>query len=108
MIRPPSRSARARARADLPLAVGPAIRTGRCLGAPAPSPIPAMDCVATLISNPAHPALDGSALQAARDALASPGTPVWLAEGIAADIPFEPGDGLDARAVEARIREALG
>ena len=67
-----------------------------------------MACVVTLISNPANPALDRSALQAVRDALEGPGTPDWLAEGIAADIPFEPENGLDAQAVESRVREALG
>ena len=67
-----------------------------------------MACVVTLISNPADPALDRSALQAVRDALERPGAPVWLAEGIAADIPFEPENGLDARAVESRLRAALG
>ncbi len=49
-----------------------------------------MTHVATLISNPARPALDDAALAAARAALPGAGEPRWLDAGIAADIPFTP------------------
>jgi phosphoserine phosphatase len=47
-----------------------------------------MTFVATLISNPAAPALDAAAIERARAALPSPQAPNWLDPGIAADIPF--------------------
>ena len=47
-----------------------------------------MTFVATLISNPAAPALDAAAIERARAALPSPQAPIWLDPGIAADIPF--------------------
>jgi phosphoserine phosphatase len=63
--------------------------------------------VATLISSPREVALDEEALRLACAALGDPGRPVWLHEGIAADLPFRPsvtgsGDGL-----AQRVREAL-
>jgi phosphoserine phosphatase len=107
MTVPPSRCASASASADLPLAVGPAISTARldsaCL---------AMNLVATLISNPAAPALDTGAIERARGALPAAQAPVWLDPGIAADIPFT-GDAArpqadSARALADRGRDALG
>jgi len=47
-----------------------------------------MTFVATLISNPAAPALDAAAIERARAALPSPLAPIWLDPGTAADIPF--------------------
>ncbi|MBL4720811.1 MAG: phosphoserine phosphatase SerB [Alphaproteobacteria bacterium] len=51
-----------------------------------------MDNVLTLIANPQLGGLDDHSLEIATNALteagASPGAPVWLATGIAADIPF--------------------
>src|SRR4249919_3644073 len=47
-----------------------------------------MTFVATLISNPAAPALDAVAIERARAALPTPQAPNWLDPGIAADIPF--------------------
>ena len=47
-----------------------------------------MTFVATLISNPAAPALDAAAIERARAALPSPQAPIWLDPGTAADIPF--------------------
>jgi phosphoserine phosphatase len=44
--------------------------------------------VATLISNPAAPALDTAAIESARAVLPAAGEPRWLDAGIAADIPF--------------------
>lgn len=47
--------------------------------------------VATLISNPASPALDSSILRRARETLYAAQEPVWLDPGVAADIVFAPG-----------------
>ncbi len=66
-----------------------------------------MTHVATLISNPARPALDGAAVERARVALPSAGTPKWLDPGIAADIPFTPDAGQDQRRLSNEIRGAL-
>jgi phosphoserine phosphatase len=63
--------------------------------------------VLVLISNPAHPALNGGAIKnaiavlAAQDAVV--GTPDWLAPGIACDIPFEG----EARAVAMTAIDAV-
>jgi len=47
-----------------------------------------MTLVATLIANPAEPALDAAAVARVRGALPSAQAPIWLDPGIAADIPF--------------------
>ena len=66
-----------------------------------------MTHVATLISNPAQPALDEAALARARAALLGDArAPRWLDPGIAADIPFTP-DGADDKAIAERVRGAL-
>ena len=70
-----------------------------------------MTFVATLISNPAAPALDAAALERARAALPAPQAPLWLDPGIAADIPFNAAQhnsqAIDVRAVADRVRAAL-
>ena len=66
-----------------------------------------MTHVATLISNPAAPALDDAALDRARGALAGAGHPTWLDPGIAADIPFTPTGAIDQRGLAAGLRSAL-
>jgi len=63
-----------------------------------------MTHVATLIA----PALDDTALARARAELPDAGEPVWLAAGIAADIPFSAEAGADQRALSDRLRGALG
>ena len=65
-----------------------------------------MTHVATLISNPAKPALDAAAVTAARAALPQADTPRWLDPGIAADIPFTPNS--DDKSTTGRVRAALG
>ena len=47
-----------------------------------------MTLVATLISNPAAPALDSAAIERASGALPSAQAPIWLDPGVAADVPF--------------------
>ena len=64
-----------------------------------------MSLVATLICNPANPALDSTVLDGARAILPSPGPAKWLWDEVAADIPF--GDGHEDMAdIAERLREA--
>jgi phosphoserine phosphatase len=65
-----------------------------------------MSLVATLICNPADPALDSTVVDGARAILPSPGPARWLFDEVAVDIPFETQD--DIRAVETRLRQARG
>lgn len=70
-----------------------------------------MSLVATLICNPADPALDSTAVDGARAILPSPGPAKWLFDEVAVDIPFEgpiPFKDQDIRAIENRLREARG
>ena len=66
-----------------------------------------MTFVATLISNPARPALDEALLAKAASALPAAAQPVWLAHGIAADLSFAPQGPTDNRALADAIRVAL-
>jgi phosphoserine phosphatase len=66
-----------------------------------------MTHVATLISDPARPALDDAVLAAARAALPEAEAPRWLDPGIAADILFTP-DGADDKAIAEKVRATLG
>ena len=65
-----------------------------------------MSHVATLISNPARPAVTDAAVKTARAVLPDPGTPEVLAQSIAVDIPF--GGGSNPRALAERVRKRLG
>jgi phosphoserine phosphatase len=65
-----------------------------------------MSLVATLICNPATPALDSTAVEAARAILPDAEAATWLFEGVAADITFAATD--SAAAIAARLREAAG
>jgi phosphoserine phosphatase len=65
-----------------------------------------MSLVATLICNPANPALDSTVVDGARALLASPGPAQWLFNEVAVDIPFESRE--DIGAIERRLREARG
>jgi phosphoserine phosphatase len=65
-----------------------------------------MSLVATLICNPASPALDSTLVDAARAILPGAGAANWLFDGVAADIPFANPE--DRGAVVKRLREALG
>jgi len=65
-----------------------------------------MSLVATLICNPANPALDSTLVDGARAVLPSPGPARWLFDEVAVDIPFD-GSG-DSAAVTARLRDARG
>jgi phosphoserine phosphatase len=68
-----------------------------------------MTHVATLISDPAAAALDQAALARARELLPGAAEPRWLAERIAAELPFTPAGENDngARACAERLRQAL-
>ncbi len=65
-----------------------------------------MSLVATLICNPADPALDSTVVDGARAVLPSAGAPQWLFDEVAVDIPFAGSD--DIRTIETRLREARG
>jgi len=65
-----------------------------------------MSLVATLICNPANPALDSTIVDGALAVLPSPGSAQWLFREVAVDIPFTGSD--DVRAIEARLRQARG
>ncbi|WGR90901.1 phosphoserine phosphatase SerB [Bradyrhizobium sp. ISRA443] len=69
-----------------------------------------MSLVATLICNPASPALDSTIVDGARAVLPSPGPAQWLFNEVAVDIPFESQDTGkdDIKAIEACLREARG
>src|SRR6202043_2455633 len=99
---PPVFCASSSASADLPLAVGPAISTASKV----------LDCeftmslVATLICNPANPALDSTIVDGALAVLPSPGTPQWLLGEVAVDIPFAGSD--DVKEREPPFQRARG
>jgi phosphoserine phosphatase len=70
-----------------------------------------MSLVATLICNPADPALDSTIVDGARAVLPSPGSAQWLFDEVAVDIPFTGQisyEGRDIHAIESRLREARG
>jgi phosphoserine phosphatase len=66
-----------------------------------------MTRVATLISNPARPALDAAAVERVRRELPGAEAAQWLAPDIAADILFEAQPGDDHRVLADRLRGAL-
>src|SRR2546430_4030781 len=102
MTMPPAFCASSSARADLPLAVGPAISTALLK----PCEFACMSLVATLICNPANPALDSTIVDGALAVLPSPGAAQWLFDEVAVDIPFTGSE--DIKAMEARLRAARG
>src|SRR5829696_6397538 len=106
MTIPPVFCANSSARADLPLAVGPAISTAL----PKSSEYACMSLVATLICNPANPALDTTIVDGALAVLPSPGTAQWLFDEVAVDIPFdsEVKSPDDIKAIETRLQAARG
>jgi phosphoserine phosphatase len=65
-----------------------------------------MSLVATLICNPADPALDSTVVDGAYAILASSGPPHRLFDEVAVDIPFTASD--DSRAMANRLRQARG
>jgi len=65
-----------------------------------------MSLVATLICNPADPALDSTVVDGARAILPSPGRAQWLFDEVAVDIPFTGSD--DIQAIANRLRVARG
>src|ERR1700710_1257710 len=65
-----------------------------------------MSLVATLICNPADPALDSTIVDGARAVLPSPGAAHWLFNEVAVDIPFAGSD--DITAIVTRLRAARG
>ena len=66
-----------------------------------------MSHVATLISNPAKPAVSGPVIDAARILLPVAAKPAMLAEGVACDLPFEFAPDGDLRALLDSLRAAI-
>jgi phosphoserine phosphatase len=62
--------------------------------------------VATLISSPQEAAVTAKVLRAASEALGSGDKPVWLREGVAADLPFRPVPG-SQDGIAQQLRTAL-
>src|SRR5882672_8161179 len=112
MTTPPVFCASSSASADLPLAVGPAISTALvkpCLLKPCEPAC--MSLVATLICNPANPALNSTIVDGALAVLPQPGSAQWLFDEVAVDIPFEGqsyNSQADIKAIEARLQKARG
>ncbi|MDB5641257.1 MAG: phosphoserine phosphatase SerB [Hyphomicrobiales bacterium] len=67
-----------------------------------------MTHVATLVSNPAAPALTEALLAQAAAALPGARAPVWLNANVAADLFFTPHEASDNRALADAVRAALG
>jgi phosphoserine phosphatase len=65
-----------------------------------------MSLVATLICNPANPALDSTIVDGVLAVLPSPGEAEWLFNEVAVDIPFTGSE--DIKAMEARLYQARG
>jgi phosphoserine phosphatase len=63
-----------------------------------------MTHVATLISNPVRPTVITALVDAVRAELPDAGKPQWLAQNIAADIPFTPPPGASDRTIAERLR----
>jgi phosphoserine phosphatase len=69
-----------------------------------------MSLVATLICNPANPALDSTIVDGARAVLPSPGKVKWLFDEVAVDIAFDSPvtSPDDIKAIETRLQQARG
>jgi len=65
-----------------------------------------MSLVATLICNPAVPALDSTIVRDALSVLPEAGPPQWLLDDVAVDIPFESKD--QVHAIEGRLQQVRG
>src|SRR6476661_869057 len=113
---PPRRRARFTARADLPLAVGPAMRMAWNPCATARHPLNTckamIDHVATLVCHPERPALSDALLARVAQVLPEAQSPRMLNPELAADIPFRvpaaaTDEPYDARAQADRARAAL-
>src|SRR3978361_1418457 len=103
MMTPPVAWASSSASTDLPLAVGPAISTASLSSA---REFTCMSLVATLICNPADPALDSTIVDGALSVRPAPGPAQGLFREVAVDIPFSGSE--DIGAIVTRLREARG
>src|SRR5262245_45195111 len=104
-IQPPVRRASSNAKADLPLAVGPAIRIAPLMS---PSLTPASDCamsvIATLISHPAARSLTPQVAHIASEAVGASGID-WLCDHIACDLVLP--ERADTATTRATLRDCL-
>src|SRR3954463_11496959 len=97
-IAPPNARASASPRADLPEAVGPAMRT-----APRSAMIPTVTSVATLISNPRAPAITDAVLAEARRIARTRHPARTLHDAVAAEFLFDAGPE-GAASIERELR----
>jgi phosphoserine phosphatase len=67
-----------------------------------------MTHVATLICDPGRPVLDAGRLESMAQILPGAQTPLWLAAGVAADIPFTPRNETNVTGAIEAVRRALG
>lgn len=67
-----------------------------------------MQSVLILIANPSEPALTPDVVARAAATLPSPETSVWLADGIACEVPFSSPSEAEYAEIERTAREALG
>src|SRR3954469_79918 len=106
MTTPPVLCAHSSPRAELPLAVAPAISTALLK----PSEFACMSLVATLICNPANPALDSTIVDGALAVLPSPGQARGVLDEVAVDIPSdaEVKSPDDIKEIEPRLQAARG
>lgn len=104
---PPSRAAASSASADLPLAVGPAIRIGPALISAKSVKISSRSSMqyVVLISDPAAPVLTQDLADAVRDTVGG-STPRWLQGDVACDIAL-PRPTSEPKSLEAEIRQRL-
>src|SRR6266851_29938 len=72
-----------------------------------PKSFDSMTFVATLIANPAAPALDAAAIERVRGLLPAAQAPIWLDPGVAADIPFSGPPENHNRALADRLRTVM-
>ena len=68
---------------------------------------PTTPYVSTLLCDPSFPALAERHTARAVETLENAQAPIWLDEGIAADIPFTPQGPIDCRAAAQALREAI-
>lgn len=66
-----------------------------------------MTHVATLVTTESSPVLDEAVIARVAALLPNPQEPEWLGAQVASDIPFRPGDDIDAREMSDRLRDVL-
>src|SRR5258707_15171144 len=102
MTTPPDFCASSSAKADLPLAVGPAISTALLH----PCEPVCMSLVATLICNPANPALDSTIVDGANALVPSAAAAQGIVSAAGGESPYVTEDAVKSK--DSRLRQARG